>query len=63
MTVESLAMRTVKLFAEQVKHVISCQIAIDCQVAVLQFIVGNVLELITTFNPSGLDDGQEKKTN
>ena len=44
---------------------ISFKIGIDCQVTALQFIVGNVLinhddmELITTFYPSGLDDGQE----
>ena len=38
MTVESLAMSTVELWADQVKRSISSHIAIDCQVKALQLI-------------------------
>ena len=43
MTVESLAMSTVKLLVDQVKHFIRSQIVIDCQLnkEALRFIVEN----------------------
>ena len=59
MTVESLAMSTVRLLADQVKHLTNCYVASGWQVAALQFIVGNLLMTIL----SGLDDGQERRAN
>ena len=49
MTVESLAMSTVKLLADQVKHLTSCQIASAFQVNVVASGLGGLL-----YPPEGL---------